>query len=213
MLVKRVGTESDTLRDPVSPIWQRIPAEVISLMPTPVLMQPSEYVQAKWKDGQYGHTKLVSCQAVHNGTDIAFRLVWLNPDPKIQFEDNDDFTDAAAISFPLKEGAPITMGDVGAPVNIWYWRADWPGFARINIAKGVGTSQVVGEGAVTAVAVHQGKQWQLVFCRAMAGEEGLVTFSAGRKMDAAFAVWQGSNKERAGLKAFSPEWHTLTLEA
>ena len=161
MLVKRVGADVGDLRDPVSQIWQRIPVETISLMPTPVALQPSEYVQAKWKDGQYGHTKLVSCQAVHNRKDIAFRLVWLNANPKMRFEDNDDFTDAAAISFPLGENAPITMGDEGAPVNIWYWRADWPGLAHINVAKGIGTSHVIGEGPVTATAIHRDNQWQL----------------------------------------------------
>jgi len=29
----------------------------------------------------------------------------------------------------------------------------------------------------------------------------------------ALAVWRGANAERAGLKAFSPEWVELTLEA
>jgi len=27
----------------------------------------------------------------------------------------------------------------------------------------------------------------------------------------AFAVWEGSNQERAGLHAFSPEWQELSI--
>ena len=28
----------------------------------------------------------------------------------------------------------------------------------------------------------------------------------------AFAVWEGSNGERGGIKSFSPSWHDVTLE-
>jgi len=40
----------------------------------------------------------------------------------------------------------------------------------------------------------------------------VVSFKAGQSYRTALAVWSGANAERAGLKAFSPQWVELTLE-
>jgi hypothetical protein len=36
---------------------------------------------------------------------------------------------------------------------------------------------------------------------------------AGEKTGIGFALWEGANEERAGIKAFSVDWLDLTLDA
>ncbi|MBK8309159.1 MAG: hypothetical protein IPL00_19200 [Gammaproteobacteria bacterium] len=40
-----------------------------------------------------------------------------------------------------------------------------------------------------------------------------IQFTPGQVLRSAFAVWDGGNQERAGIKAFSPAWLDLKLEA
>jgi DMSO reductase family type II enzyme heme b subunit len=46
-----------------------------------------------------------------------------------------------------------------------------------------------------------------------AAPQGTVALAPGAVSKIAFAVWQGSDQERAGLKAFSPDWQELELDA
>jgi hypothetical protein len=43
--------------------------------------------------------------------------------------------------------------------------------------------------------------------------DGAMQFTAGQAFRTTFAVWDGGNLERAGIKAFSPSWLELTLDA
>jgi hypothetical protein len=43
--------------------------------------------------------------------------------------------------------------------------------------------------------------------------DGIVEFTGGQALRATFAVWDGGNLERAGIKAFSPSWLEMNLEA
>lgn len=213
MLAKRVSAQKSTLLNPDATVWGGAVAEKIALVPAPVTMQPSKYIQGKWKDGGFGRTAEVSCKAVHNGKDIAFRLEWAAASPKQNRVDNNDFPDAAALLFPLTKDASLIMGAETGPVNIWYWRADRPQVAKSNLAMGIGTSKVVEEGAIASAARHKGGRWSVVLTRAMAVGENAALFAAGGKINIAFAIWQGANAERAGLKAFSPQWLATTLDA
>lgn len=218
MLAKRVDVESGALGDPGAPLWGRFPARKVALVPTPVGMQPSKYVQGKWRDGQFGHTRSAGLQAAHNGTELALRLEWECERRIDAVTDNDQFADAAALLFPLTEASPLMMGAEGAPVNLWYWRADRPKTAHNNVADGIGTSRLTSSPLIATQAAHAQGRWALVFRRALAaapapGGEALVGFEPGGTYRAAVALWTGANAERAGLKAFSPEWVELTLEA
>ena len=62
-------------------------------------------------------------------------------------------------------------------------------------------------------AVFHGGRWAVVFRRVMAADgPEVVSFEPGKSYRTALAVWSGANAERAGLKAFSPEWVELLLE-
>ena len=63
---------------------------------------------------------------------IRDRLEWACEIRANSVKDNDEFTDAAALLFPLSEAAPLMMGAKGAPVSLWHWRAYRPDEARNN---------------------------------------------------------------------------------
>jgi len=218
MLAKRIDIGADTLGDPAAAFWGRFPARKVSLVPTPVGLQNSKYVLAKWRDGEYGHARAAGLQCVHNGTEIAFRLEWECEKAAASVIDNDHFADAAALLFPLSDLAPLIMGAEGAPVSIWHWRGGRPEAARPHVATGIGTSSFT-RNATTPVetkAVHHGGRWALVYRRALEARlpaDDAAKFTPGGHHRLAVAVWSGANAERAGLKAYSPEWVELELEA
>ena len=72
-------------------------------------------------------TPEVRVQALTNGSDIAFRLRWLDPDQN-DVEKPGNFVDACAVQLPskLSPNPPAPqMGESGGTVQIVYWRADW----------------------------------------------------------------------------------------
>lgn len=214
MQAKRIEVAPEGLGEPMAVLWEGFAARKVALTPTPMGLQPGKYIQAKWQDGQFGHTDAVGLQAAHNGTELCIRLEWESKTRADSVRDNDEFADAAALLFPLSETASLLMGAQGAPVSLWHWRAHRPKTARNNVAEGIGTSSRVrgGPDIVTRAVYHEGR-WAVVFRRVMAAEgPGVVSFEAGKSYRTALAVWSGANAERAGLKAFSPQWVELTLE-
>ncbi len=217
MLAKRINFGAEEPGDPAAKIWGRFPARKVALVPAPVGLQPSKYIQGKWRDGQFGATSALGLQAVHDGTELAIRLEWECEQPVATIIDNDQFADAAALLFPLSESASLIMGAGGEPVSIWFWRADRPKVAHNNVAVGIGTSRLTSSPLISTRAEHTHGRWALVFRRALAADATaaaeVAPFDPGKAYRVALAVWRGANAERAGLKAFSPEWVELTLEA
>lgn len=97
--------------------WDDAPAYLAKLIPQdlvePRLAQPS--------------TPEMRVQSVTNGSEIAFRLRWTDPDQN-DVEEPGKFVDACALQVPSKllpnPPAP-QMGEAGGTVQIVYWRADW----------------------------------------------------------------------------------------
>lgn len=216
MLVQRVDAASEELLDPASPVWRRARVNNVVLSPTPVDMQPTEYVRVSWKGRPYGKVASMRVSALHNGGEIFFRLTWEDDSVDDQIADINQFVDACAVLFPLVEDAPlIGMGAKGKPVNAWFWRADWEQPKSVA-AEGMGTTQRREDPALASKARHGRSRWQVVLARSFNGKgapQGAVALAPGASSKVAFAVWQGSNQERAGIKAFSPDWQELQIEA
>ncbi|MDT3700502.1 MAG: ethylbenzene dehydrogenase-related protein [Thermincola sp.] len=72
---------------------------------------------------------IVEIRALHNESEIAFRVTWADPEPDTAITGAGEFRDAIALEFPVKEGKIpfFGMGTPGSPVNIWHWKADWSG--------------------------------------------------------------------------------------
>jgi DMSO reductase family type II enzyme heme b subunit len=72
-------------------------------------------------------TAEVKVRALTNGSDIAFRMAWTDPD-KSDMPGPSRFVDACAVQLPkkLEKDPPAPqMGETGRQVEVTYWRADW----------------------------------------------------------------------------------------
>jgi DMSO reductase family type II enzyme heme b subunit len=163
----------------------------------------------------HGAVKSLSARALHNGGTLNIRLAWDDPAKDDAIRDLDGFADAAAISFPLLADAnPFTMGDEAQPVNAWLWRAD-RGEPFDVIARGYSTSQrrPANASGLAARGLHEDGGWVVVFQRPLRPASGeFAAFEPGTTAKIAFAVWDGSNAERAGQKAFSGAFIELPLD-
>jgi DMSO reductase family type II enzyme heme b subunit len=211
--VPDVGVQ--TLLDAASNPWRSQTAMTLPLMGTPVGLQPTNAIRAAWAGKAIGAVEKVSVSALHNGTVLAFRLEWDNATENAALDDNDIFPDAAAIALPTSEDSPlVVMGAPGAAVNAWYWRADDPEGARQISAEGLGTSRALGGAPVQARGIWKEGRWRVVLARSfeIPGEPGAAQLRAGTETGFGVAIWDGSRRERAGIKAFSGDWLPLDIE-
>ncbi|HVN87449.1 MAG TPA: ethylbenzene dehydrogenase-related protein, partial [Candidatus Binatia bacterium] len=208
----------DQLLDPLSAEWQSIPGEALKMDATPLANQPSEYIKASRNEKQIGKVKNLLVQSVHNGSDIFFRLTWEDANKSVDITDNNMFPDGCGILMPLNGGDPPIdeMGSKDAPVNAWFWRADFADTPRNTVARGLGSTQFSKKCPIQAKSMWGQGAWAIVFTRALAvpdQKDEPAQLAAGGKVKIGFAVWEGSNGERAGVKSFSKEWRELELEA
>lgn len=208
--------ELDNLLDPDAPLWSKHAKLKIPLMGTPAGMQPTAAIQVAWINKKIGAVDLVAVSALHNGTEIAFRLEWSSPSENTEITDNDSFPDAAAIALPVVPDAPIiTMGAPGKPVNAWYWRADEPQSARQLNAVGLGSSLTFDRKVLRGRGVWKEGRWGIVLARPLRvqSEISAAQLTPGTETGFGVAIWDGANAERAGIKAFSGNWLPLNIEA
>lgn len=200
--------------DPAAQDWTSVEGVTLALDPTPVGSQPSEYVINSWKDRPYGATGALLAAAAHNGEDFFVRLRWDDATKDDGIRDTDGFPDAAAVLFAVRGDAPLqSMGSPDQPVNAWYWRPDVESPVSVT-ATGLGTTVRHGNGSLRATASYEADGWRVVISRPMVvKQEGMVQLRSGWQRKIGFAVWQGSNRERAGIKAVTLEWETLEIEA
>ncbi|ROR32416.1 ethylbenzene dehydrogenase-related protein [Inmirania thermothiophila] len=110
-------TARDLTTDPDAAVWRNAPETVVALVPQTIAIPNGG-----------GSVSRIRIQGLHNGRRIAFRLSW--DDATADTENAvETFRDAVALLFPLDARDPTKtsplMGNKGAPVNIWQWRADW----------------------------------------------------------------------------------------
>ena len=188
--------------------WNQLPAHKIALNRTPPLYDTDEPASLE--------IAAVDVRAVRANGKLLVQMSWLDPTqdsavlpevpnapPETRFhklptEAEDRFFDAAAIMFPSKPGAAapsLQMGDADDPVQIYYWNA-----ARgpmLMEAAGRGTTKRTGATFAAHGAYEKGR-WTVAL--------ELPDLPAGTPL--AFAVWNGSQKDRDGRKYFSV-WQVL----
>lgn len=103
--------------DPNAAVWDAVSLHVSKMilqdLVEPRLLEPS--------------TPEVQVKAISNGTEIAFRLEWIDETQNDLPEPN-HFIDGCAVQLPAKVEVNVPapqMGEVGKTVEISYWRADW----------------------------------------------------------------------------------------
>lgn len=147
-------------------------------------------VQLSWRDPT--HDAVMLAEVPNTAPETRFR--------KVPTEADDRFFDAAAVMFPEKSGinamAPsLQMGDTEHPVEIYYWNSTRG--AMLMQAQGRSTTKRTGQ-TFPVNATYQNGQWSVNL--------ELRDLPAGTPV--AFAVWNGSQKDRDGRKYFSV-WQVL----
>ncbi len=200
----------DDLLSGESVAWNQIAVKRVALNRTPPLYDTDEpatleipsvdvriarasgklLVQLNWRDPT--HDAITLAQVPNTPPETRFR--------KVQTEADDRFFDAAAVMFPAKPGsdaiAPsLQMGDAEHPVEIYYWNATRG--AMLMQAQGRGTTRRTGQ-SFPVNSTYQNGHWNVIF--------ELPDLPSGTTV--AFAVWNGSQKDRDGRKYFSV-WQVL----
>ena len=213
--VMRVAATSQKLLEVDGAAWAGLDAIGIDLVPAPVVLAASVSSQMALSQA-HGKVRRVEARLAHNGETLSVRLSWLDAQRDDRIEDLDRFADGAAVMFPLLEDAnPVTMGDAQQPVNAWLWKAEREEPFDV-IARGYSTSQrrPARSSQLAASARYRDGEWHIVFQRPLeAGSGEFARFAPGQLVKIAFAIWEGSNSERAGQKAISGAFVEFELEA
>jgi DMSO reductase family type II enzyme heme b subunit len=211
---RRITARDDALLDPGAPEWRRGEPFQVALDATPIIAQPSKYIQEKWKNAPYGQTRNLTVRSAHNGERLYFHLSWPDESENGAIGDTDQFVDAVAVLFPVNGDAPLqSMGSPQAPVNAWYWRPDIEHPFNVT-AQGTGTTRRTTDEELRASSAYNQGAWTVVIRRNMTTPtKEHAHLSTGTTTRVAFAVWQGANEERGGLKAVTLEWQMLEIEA
>jgi len=189
--------------------WNQIAVKHVALNRTPPLYDTDEPAAME--------ISIVDVRLARVGGKLLVQLSWRDPThdaitlaevpntpPETRFlkvptEADDRFFDAAAVMFPAKGSGAIApslqMGDAEHPVEIYYWNATRG--PAVMQAEGRGTTRRTGQNFPTN-STYQNGQWNVIF--------ELPDLPPGTTV--AFAVWNGSQKDRDGRKYFSV-WQVL----
>ena len=208
MRCKRVGKVA---MEPDAPQWADSEEASLDMVQTPLEMQPTPYIQKSWTDKPYGRITPLTVRAQHDGTTLAVRIAWTAVGGE-----NPDFPDAVAFALPVK-GEPmlVSMGEPDAPIHILLWQGRKSGkdSLRSVLASGIGSSRPGPAIRSAVMATRDDNRFAVVIARALGGGGETAPVKAGKTAKIGFAVWDGANEERAGIKAFSIDWADLTLDA
>lgn len=214
IVCRKISTPGETLLNPAASGWAKHKPLTIGLLPTPIEIVEEKSPYLAKTTGDHGHIKAIDVAAVHDEQSVWLRLSWVDPTKNDRLTDLDKFSDAVAVLFSLSADAlAVTMGAPGAPVNAWY-RQLHRNAAYDVIAEGFGSSvrRPGKETGLLSQGAYADGRWSLVFQRPLVlnGQQA-INFAAGRKVDIAFAVWDGGNAERSGKKAFSGDFINMRL--
>lgn len=115
VLLSAYTVPDDPGTDPSNEVWDKVAGVNV-----PLTAQAAAYFAG-------GSVQSVKAQAVHHEGKLFIRVHWTDPTDDSSTIRVEDFADAAALEFPATASATvpaICMGQVGAAVNIWQWRAD-----------------------------------------------------------------------------------------
>ncbi len=114
--VQVVSTKNTTL-DANDSVWNNAPTHVSKLI-LQDLVEPRQVEVS---------TQEVQVRAITNGTEIAFRIEWIDESQNDKAAPH-NFIDGCAVQIPIRIESSVPapqMGETGKTVQISFWRADW----------------------------------------------------------------------------------------
>jgi DMSO reductase family type II enzyme heme b subunit len=226
-IVRAVLRTGELPTTPGDEAWSDVPAAYIPLVGQ-IIERPRWFVPT---------VRTIWVQAVHNGEELALRLVWNDPsrspdaawddwrqliaeamEPKDEPPAEGALPDAVAVQFPAgavtgRDLPYFLMGDARTPVHLWRWSSD--GAVRELTARGLDSFEPLSpaSGAVVGDAAWADGQWQLVLRRSLASgaDDTRPALRTGEPIPFALFAWDGSNGE-AGKRGAIGSWYFLFLE-
>jgi DMSO reductase family type II enzyme heme b subunit len=83
------------------------------------------------------------------------------------------------------------------------------------VAEGLGTTRATESQPILARSAYAHGVWTVVLARDLAAGAGAgetARLAGGTSVEIGFAVWEGGNGERGGVKSYSREWRRLAIE-
>ncbi|MEM4541424.1 MAG: ethylbenzene dehydrogenase-related protein [Archaeoglobaceae archaeon] len=195
-------------------LWKKIKLMPIKMQPVPAkAIVTSKYIRETISEAKYGKIGEILAGVCRDDEKIAVAMQWEDKSKDDAILSYDSFVDACAVMFPIKGYASVmTMGSEDAPVNVWLWRAD--GKVYDVLSKGLGTTKR--RDPKTSGLIAQGQysdgKWKVVFVRPLSVKiPDFVDLKPPKVTGIAFAVWNGSNRERGPLKAYSGDFIGLEV--
>lgn len=195
---------------PDDPAWQEAPTNYYPLVGQ-VIEEPRLFTPT---------VVGIEIQALHNGKEIAFRLVWDDRTESKPDGSGEIAVDAVALQFPSKPATGLErpyflMGDAKRPTDLWYWRNDAPDRAVVVQTTGSKSFQPgANHGGLHAQSVVDHGQYRVVVQRALQTKHAAneVQFHIGTFIPFSVTTWDGSNGEQGGGKRTVTAWYNLYLE-
>ncbi|MBK5932868.1 dimethylsulfide dehydrogenase subunit gamma [Rhodovulum imhoffii] len=200
------GVYLRSVNDPDDIIWERLPEYRVRMVPAPAVHRSVELrVNYDTPDQDLYVT------FAHTSERFYVRLRWRD-DTADRQTGRDRFRDGAAVQFSLGDDTTSYLMGTGPdqPVNIWYWSAD--GHQIQNLAAGgygsltrLPIQTVSGDGLYTDNPGDP-NEWTVVMSRPLAVRDEYEVALNRAVVPIAFALWQGSEAQRDGLKSVSEGW-------
>lgn len=200
--------------DPDDIIWERLPEYRVELT-----MAPPWHESVDLRYDEDAPSQYVYVNFARTADRFYVRLRWRDASRDAQTT-LDRFRDGVAVQFAIggDETSSVMGSDAEEPVNIWYWRADSDQIESLA-AGGPGSTTHLDAQPVSGASLYQpgetsaSNQWVVVMSSPLqsAGEHQ-VSFDRAQ-VPVAFALWQGGDGERDGLKRVSDDWILVDLAA
>ncbi len=212
---------------PLDDGWKKAPFTSLHLFPQ-IIEEPRLFTPS---------LDSLSVKALYNRDELSILIEWddrtqSNPNDKLSREmaGGEHYPDAAAVEFPEanpsagKSSTPpyFGEGDTEHPVNIWYWRGaggvtEETGGGEVKLFNATGSMErkerKPGMAGVRAKGVYQDGTWRVSVTRPLRTDnpDTDIQFDAITTLPVAFALWDGSNLERASKHVLT-SWHKISFK-
>lgn len=198
--------------DPDDTIWERLPQYRVSMLPAPAVHESVEL-----RVNYDAPETFLYFTPARTSDRVYMRLRWVD-ETRDQTTGFDSFRDAVAVQFSLggdETSYLMGNGPLNA-VNIWYWRSDDDTIQNLA-AGGPGSTTLLDSQPVTGESDYftnedDPNEWVVVMSRPLPAKGDYEVSFRREDVPAAFAVWQGSEAERDGLKRVSDGWVMLDFQ-
>ena len=200
-----------SVNDPDDIIWERLPEYRVAMNSA-----PSVHESVELRVNYDAEESYLNMTLAKTSERFYVRLRWVDEtrDTASAF---DRFRDGVAVQFSLSDDdTSYIMGDgPDSAVNIWYWRSGGDKVQNLA-AGGPGSTTMLEEQPVSGASMYfdndgDPNEWTVVMSRPIDSAGAHNTSLSRDVVPMAFAVWQGAEKQRDGLKSVSDGWILLDM--